>query len=158
MAYQNYNPNYKGKKRQEQPNVLAIIVVAIFKGLWWLIKLPFGGNRKISKFSIDEVNYIREKRSEVEGLLLSDNIIELKHAVMEADKLVEYALKIFGYAGETFAERLRNAERKLDHVTYQALWDGHKVRNSLAHQQEFRIQNSELRMAGEKLLKYLRNV
>lgn len=151
----NYSPNYKGK-RQPEKTVLEVIIVGIFKGLWWLVKLPFGGQKKKPGFSQNDLNFIRSKRGEIEGLLSSSSSIELKHAVMEADKLVDYALKALHYSGETFADRLRSAEGQINQDAYQSLWYGHKVRNQIAHETELQISDSELKRATEQLLKYTR--
>lgn len=153
MAY--YSPNYKGKKQPEK-TVLEIIIVGIFKGLWWLIKLPFGGVKKKGGLSQNDLGFIRSKCQEVEGLLGSASPIELKHAVMEADKLVDFALKSLNFAGETFADRLRSAEGRINQDVYQSLWHGHKVRNQIAHETELQISDAELKRAAEQLLKYAR--
>lgn len=129
-------------------------MIGIFKALWFLIKLPFG-KKKGAGFSQKDRQHILEKRLEIERLVSSENAIELKHAVMEADKLVDYALKSKGYEGETFADRLRSAERNIDHATYQSIWEGHKVRNQLAHETSD-IPKETLRLAVKRLLNYLR--
>jgi hypothetical protein len=148
------------KKYKNEQTILEFIVLGIFKLLWWLITLPFKGLKRgsASRFSIEEKNYITGKRLEIEALLGSESVIELKHAVMEADKLVDYTLKAKGYVGETFADRLRAAQKSMPAYLYDQLWRGHKVRNQIAHEQELRIQNLELREAAKKLLSYLRQL
>jgi len=151
--------NYPNKKyKKDQPDMLQSIVVGIFKVLWWLIKLPFGGIAKKQRVSNESLNHIRNKRSEIEGLLGSQNEIELKHAVMEADKVVDYAFRSYGYAGDTFADRLRSAEKYLDRYVYQSLWEGHKVRNQIAHETESRMSKDELKRAAKNLLTYINKI
>jgi len=123
----------KMHKNQNQRTVLEIILVGFFKGLWWLINLPFKKEKKRSGLSVADKQYVISKRNEIEKMAQSDNMYELKHAVIEADKLVDFILKKKGYYGETFADRLRSAEPYIDHETYQGLWDAHKVRNQIAH-------------------------
>lgn len=153
--------NYQGKNNRNQQTFLEIVIVGIFKMIWWLITLPFKG-LKFGKgkrgMSLDDKNYIVAKRLEIEKMLGSENIIELKHAVMEADKLVDYAMQSAGYSGTTFADRLRNAQSFINPAVYNNLWQGHKVRNSIAHESEYRISNMELREATNKLLNYLKNI
>jgi len=141
--------------KKNQPTALETIVVGIFKGLWWLIKLPFGGLKKKSGFSNADKQAINNKRSEIEKLASSDNVIELKHAVMEADKLVDKILRLKGYGEGTFADRLKKAEQYTDRKVYQDLWDGHKVRNRIAHD-ESHISEGELKGATKKLLSYIK--
>lgn len=119
--------------RRNQQTVLEKIVLGIFAGIWWLVKLPFRRKKSGGKISLADQKYIMSKRHEIEKMAQSDNIYELKHAVIEADKLVDFILKKRGFAGETFADRLRSAEKKIDQANYQNLWNAHKVRNQIAH-------------------------
>jgi hypothetical protein len=57
----------------------------------------------------------------------------LQLAVMEADKLLDHALKGRGFAGETMGERLKSAKGAF--MNTNAVWDAHKLRNRLAHEQ-----------------------
>jgi len=144
---------------KSQPTVLETILVGLFKALWFLITLPFKGLKRGKKgLSLEERNYITEKRLKIEGMLKSDNDIELKHAVMEADKLVDYTFQQKNYPGMTFADRLRAAEQSMPRNIYNDLWNGHKIRNQLAHENELRITNQELRDAAKKLLNYLKQI
>lgn len=152
--------NYKGKKNQNQQTFLEVLLIGIFQVLWWLVTLPFKGvsKSKKSRFSLEDRNYITSKRLEIETMSNSANEIELKHAVMEADKLVDYALKAQGYGGETFAERLQNAEKYIDARVYQEIWQGHKVRNQIAHESDSRVSIYELGEAARKLLNYTKTI
>ena len=146
----------KNYKKNQGPTLLEAIFVGIFKGLWFLISLPFKKRGKRGGLSAQNQAEISAKRQEIESLLSSDNEYELRHAVMEADKLIDHVLKLKGFGGETFADRLRNAEEYIDHNTYQSIWEGHKVRNTLAHEHDASISKEELRGSANKLLKYLR--
>ena len=118
--------------KKNKPTVLESLFVEIGRGIWFLISLPFR-KRKKAGLSSEDRNYITKKRYEIEGMLKSDNNYELRHAVIEADKLVDYILRKKGYNGETFADRLRNAEGNINHHLYQNIWQGHKIRNQIAH-------------------------
>lgn len=146
--------SYK-KKYQDSTNILETVVVGIFKVLWFILKLPFKGLKKHVGLSIEDKNYIVGKRREISDLLGSESLLELRHAVMEADKLVDYMMKAQGRRGETFADRLRDSQQFLSPETYNEVWQGHKVRNQIAHESG-NIPNSELRDAANKLLKYTR--
>ncbi len=146
--------NYSNRKlKRQQQGILEVIIVSLFKVIWWIVTLPFKKAKK-ETLSNEERGVIVRKRSEIESLLKSESIIELKHAVMEADKLVDYILRAIGASGETFADRLRSQEEKIPRSLYNDIWQGHKVRNQLAHEQENRISNTELREAARKLLNY----
>lgn len=149
------------KRHQYEYNLFQIIIIGFFKGLWWLVRLPFRGLKfGVGKtgLSLEDRNYLVTKRQQIEKILNSSNEIELKHALMEADKLVDYALKQSGYSGETFADRLRNAQKDIRPDVYNQIWQGHKVRNQIAHESETRISNNELCEAASKLLNYLKTI
>lgn len=147
-------PNYQKKKyNQNQPNVLAVVVGGLFKLLWWLVSLPFKKRKRATGFSAGVRSQILNKKSEISAMLESNNIYELQHAVIEADKLVDYILKAKGYAGETFADRLRSAEKYMNKNIYQSIWYGHKVRNLIAHESA-RIDKDTLRQAIKMLMEY----
>lgn len=147
MAYQS---------RKKQSTVLETIFVGFFRGLWWLISLPFKGLKKKEKISLEDKQYILSRKNEIEKMLLADDIFQLKHAVFEADKLVDLLLKKRNFFGNTFAERLRSAENGIPKNVYNGIWEGHKIRNRLAHEDNFQSNPSELKYAARNLLEYLR--
>ncbi len=53
-------------------------------------------------------------------------------AVMEADKLLDQALRAQGYPGDTMGERLKDARRTFRNND--GIWQAHKLRNRLAHE------------------------
>ena len=148
MAYSQKNKN------QSEKTILEVIIVGIFKGLWWLITLPFkkGGGKK--GLTNEDREHIISKRTEIESLAKSNSPYDLRHGLMEADKLVDFILKAKGYQGQTFADRLCQAEAYTDRAIYQAVWDGHKVRNKIAHD-DCHISDDEIKNAIKKLLRYV---
>lgn len=58
-------------------------------------------------------------------------------AVMNADKLLDRALKERGYKGKTMGERMVSASRSL--TKRDAVWAAHKLRNKLAHEDDVRL-------------------
>jgi len=149
------------KYRKNNQTVLEVIIIGLFKALWFLISLPFKKikfGRQKSGLSVEEKNYIVAKRLELEKMIRSENHLELRHVLMEADKLVDHTLKLKGFSGETFADRLRSAESSIPKELYNDIWQGHKVRNQIAHEQEFSppAGGRELSNASEKLLNYIK--
>jgi hypothetical protein len=144
-------------KKNQQPDILQTIILGIFKLIWWLVTLPFKGvkfGKGKSGLTLDERAYVINKRTEIGKMLASQNQFELKHAVMEADKLVDYCLQIKGFAGTTFADKLRSSQQFISHDLYNQLWQGHKTRNQIAHEQNLQISDQELVSAAKKLLRY----
>lgn len=72
-------------------------------------------------------------------------------AVIDADKLLDEALKKHRYKGKTMGERLVSAQRQLS--DNDAVWYAHKLRNRLVHEPNIRLKKSEAKnaLAGFKL-------
>lgn len=147
------------KYKKNQRTFLEVLVIGLLKAIWWLIKLPFKKRTASSgQFTQSDRNQIVKQRLEIEKLLGSSSIIEQKHALFEADKLVDYVLQLKSYQGETFADRLRSAENDIDPNLYQAIWQGHKVRNQIAHETGIEVSSDEIKSSIFKLLRYIKNV
>lgn len=145
------------RKKTEQ-TILASILVGVWTIIAGILKLIFKGFGKKKGLSVQVRNHITAKLDEITVMLQSDNVHELRQAVHEADKLVGYVLKNIGYDGETFAERLRFARADIQPNIYEAIWQGHKVRNQLAHESESRVDRDELKTAANKLLRYIGSI
>lgn len=141
-------------KNANNRTLLEVIFLGFFKFIWWLISLPFKGlNQNRKTFDAEKHRYIVSKRNEIISLADSKNPYELRHAIMEADKLVDYILKNKNYSGESFSDRLRHAERFINQDIYQAIWDGHKIRNLVAHDDN-QVSDLAIRSAIKKLIRY----
>jgi predicted Zn-dependent protease with MMP-like domain len=139
----------------------AIIIVGT-------IAVPMlGGFGKKSKHRLQSSNkvtldkkFVQDKWQEIEELVSLGGASQLKTAIMEADKLVDYVLKSHGVAGETMGERMKNAKSKFsDYNDYDNLWFSHKVRNSIVHETNHELGVGESRRTIEyfgKALKELR--
>jgi hypothetical protein len=66
-------------------------------------------------------------------------------AVIDADKLVDDALKKRHFRGKTMGERLVAAQRTLS--DNDAVWYGHKLRNRLVHEQNVRLRKRDVQKA-----------
>ena len=94
---------------------------------------------------------------EIQRHLNSTKEAEWKFAVIEADSLVDHVLKSSGYPGDTMGDRLKNID-KSQIVTLDGLWEAHKIRNRLAHEQSYFLRYGEAKRAVqlyEKTLKEL---
>ena len=105
--------------------LILIILVLALTMLWWIGRM---GPRR-ARFSDKERAIISDRWQYIEGLAMKDRH---KEAIMEADKLVDFAFREMKLRGETFADRLKSAEKLLPN--YQDIWSAHKLRNQLAHE------------------------
>lgn len=62
----------------------------------------------------------------------------LKLALIESDKVLDDALKIAGYRGETLGDRLKQLTHN-DLSVINEIWEAHKLRNQIVHEQNFRL-------------------
>lgn len=66
-------------------------------------------------------------------------------AVIDADKLLDEALKKHHFKGKTMGERLVSAQRNLS--DNDAVWYAHKLRNRLVHEPNIRLKKKEAQAA-----------
>ncbi|MEO5949074.1 MAG: hypothetical protein ABIP74_01600 [Candidatus Saccharimonas sp.] len=69
---------------------------------------------------------------EIDHSLEKDNAASWQLAIMNADKLLDQALRERHFSGKTMGERMKAAQtswRNANHV-----WSAHKIRNQLAHE------------------------
>ena len=113
----------RAKYNNKQQNGFENILTLFGKALWALVSLPF---RK--KKSGD----VAEKWREVQELMTKDDAHAWTMAIMKADSILDSVLQK-RVSGETVGERLKKMEGRIGHDALQSAWDGHKVRNQIAH-------------------------
>lgn len=69
---------------------------------------------------------------------------EPKHALIEADKLLDFVLKKRGFQG-SLGEKLKTAEKFFSNID--DLWVAHKLRNRAVHEVGFDVNEHEVRKA-----------
>jgi hypothetical protein len=119
---------------------LTLIALVLFIGLGilsWASRSKSRGGRSRPASGGMNRQQIRDHWERIEGVFAQNGSDSTKHAVMEADKLLDIALRQAGCRGETLGERLKSARGLMPHDTYQGLWDAHKARNALAHELNF---------------------
>ena len=77
--------------------------------------------------------YKNEKWMRVEKHIESENPSDWRLAVLECDIILEEMVEVMGYRGENLGERLKQVERS-DFNTIDQAWEGHKIRNTIAHE------------------------
>ncbi len=66
-------------------------------------------------------------------------------AVIEADKLLDNALRKKGFKGETMAERMVSAKDAFS--KRQLVWESHKFRNQIAHDESVKVTEKKVQAA-----------
>lgn len=66
-------------------------------------------------------------------------------SIVQADKLLDSALKCLGFKGNSMGERLISGKSKLKHRD--EVWYSHKLRNKIVHETAFEPSESEVKKA-----------
>lgn len=114
--------------------ILAVIVL--------LLLVVGAGFVKRRPKSLDQA-YFRQKWQEAQGFCKDKSTWPL--AVINADKLVDEALKRRKYGGKTMGERLVSAQRVLS--DNDGVWYAHKLRNRLVHESEVKLKEADVKKA-----------
>lgn len=72
------------------------------------------------------------------------DMADLKHALMEADKLLDVMLRKRGYQGSLGEKLKRHALLFSD---LDAIWTAHKLRNKLAHELDYHPKDQQFKQA-----------
>ncbi len=92
-----------------------------------------------------DVDKYRTRWLAIEQSLERNNQASFHMAIMNADKLVDQALKDKGFKGKTMGERLKAAKDQLPHRDN--IWSAHKLRNQLAHEPDATVNYDQARRA-----------
>jgi hypothetical protein len=129
-------------------NVVATIVII---GLIVFIGLVFWTQSKRSKLSSGDQKTIKKHWNSVMAELSSNPT----GAIMEADKILDEALKIKGYHG-TLGDKLKKAGPLF--TNQNNVWSAHKLRNQLAHELNRKANAGEAKRALQHFRQALKDL
>ena len=120
----------------------------------------FTGGGTSSKRSSSGLNrqLVKDKWADIEQLIELGGASRFKTAIMEADKLLDYALKGKGYKGETMGDRLKWAQRSMKREILDAAWNAHKYRNRVVHDVETDVMHYEVKKQIENYRKVFKSL
>lgn len=115
-------------------------LAAVVLGLAFAFLLARGGARFFRRLFAPKLQgmdrgAIKARWDEIERMAAAGGEMNLKMAVMEADKLLDHALKAMAIPGMTLGERLKFAAYK--HPKIRNVWNAHRLRNQLAHEASY---------------------
>jgi hypothetical protein len=120
--------------------IFFFAAVLIFGGLLFVVI----SMAKHSPRTIDVEKY-RSRWLGIETALSRSNESSHTLCVLNADKLLDQALRDRGISGKTMAERMKNCQGKWTNGN--GLWAAHKVRNRLAHETDVTIDYDRAKQA-----------
>lgn len=92
-----------------------------------------------------DVNKYRSKWLAIEQQLQKDNAASYQLCILNADKLLDQALKERGTKGETMGERMKTLQATWSNAN--AVWGAHKIRNQVAHESDVQLSYDAVRRA-----------
>lgn len=119
--------------------IILLFATVLVIGVILFALITFGKHRG----GVLDVEKYRVRWMEIEQSVTRDNEATYHMAILNADKLVDQALRDRGFPGKTMAERLKSTRGKLSHR--EDLWTAHKLRNRIAHEQDVRVNYNQVR-------------
>ena len=117
-----------------------LVGIIVFGIIVLFVMTRFG--KKLPRRSLNQ-QYFQNKWLELlarvktpEGMIL---------AIIDADKLLDEALRKKGFSGKTMGERLVAAQRSLS--DNDAVWYAHKLRNRIVHEPDVKLKKNEAQNA-----------
>jgi hypothetical protein len=109
--------------------LIAILIVAVVGAVY----LAFATKRRPI---LDQGKY-QAHWLEIEHSIVKDNPASWQLAIMNADKLLDQALRERHFSGKTMGERMKAAQSSWKNANH--IWSAHKIRNQLAHETDARV-------------------
>lgn len=113
--------------------VVIVVLLAVVFGAGYLKRRP----------KVLDSAYFRAKWKEAQGYCKDKSTWPL--AVINADKLLDEALKRRKFKGKTMGERMVAAQRELS--DNDGVWYAHKLRNRLVHEADVKLKEADVKKA-----------
>lgn len=134
--------------------IVRELLKLVFQILTFIIKTPYliwKKRRDYLKAHPNMKTYLNEWK-EIQRLVTTGKIPEMKMALIQADKMIDNLLKE-KIDGETMGDRLIKGKEIFKSQTYNQVWSAHKVRNSMVHESGFNPPASVLKRSIADLKK-----
>lgn len=115
------------------PPAIFLIIALIAIALFLLVAIVLNGKRTHS-FDVEEY---QTRWLKIENGLIKTEPRSYVIAILEADKLLDRAMREINIPGKAMGERLKHADRRFSDIN--SVWRAHKLRNQLAHEPDFEI-------------------
>jgi hypothetical protein len=121
--------------------IAGLILIVIFRG-------KSGGVLNVDKY--------RSEWMTIEQSLLRDSESSYHMAILNADKLLDRALKEQNFKGNTMGERMKSAQKTWSNPN--VVWTAHKLRNQIAHETSVKVSYDTARRALASFKQGLKDV
>lgn len=130
--------------------LFLIVVVILGGGILFVITHGRGKGRQL------DVDRYRTSWMTIEQQLSKDEESSCHLVVLNADKLLDQALKQRGFKGETMGERMKSARDTWSDAN--GVWTAHKLRNRIAHEADVVVGYTNARRALAAYKRALKDV
>ena len=120
------------------PLIVAILIVGIFVFVAMMLNGRRGGHKL-------DVEHYQTAWLKIENELNQNNPASFSLAVLDADKLLDEALRDLRVPGATLGERLKHSSDRFTNLN--KIWAAHKLRNQTAHETGFHPSYKQARFA-----------
>lgn len=104
--------------------LVAVLIAAVVGVVYLMVMSKQGPALNVKRY--------QTKWLEIENSVRRDNSASWQLAIMNADKLLDQALRDRRFKGQTMGERMKAAGKVWKNANH--VWGAHKIRNQLAHE------------------------
>lgn len=133
--------------------LLGAFLIAILLVGGMILFLVSHGKRGVSELNKEKY---RKQWLAIESSVIKNNEPSYHMAILNADKLLDQALKQRGFTGETMGERMKAAKNHWSNTNN--MWVAHKLRNQIAHEQNVKVSYTTARRALAALKQSLKDL
>ena len=121
--------------------IIFLVIAIVAVGILALLAMTLTG-RHSHAFDVEEY---QTRWLKIENSLVRDDPRSYSMAVINADKLLDKALNELSLPGKTMAERMKRVNDRFEQPN--AVWSAHKLRNQIAHADDFEVEYSQANRA-----------
>ncbi len=125
----------------DSPAQIFLLTAVLMAALGGVMLLVFS-NRRLTQLNKE---HYQAKWLSIEHGLDESNPATYPLTFMNADKLVDHALRERRIKGKTMGERMKSANNMWSNANY--IWNAHKIRNRLAHEADATVDYDTTRRA-----------
>ncbi len=134
------------------PQMIFLVIAIVAVALLALVAMVLGGKRRHTF----DVQVYQTKWLKIENGLTKADTRSYNFSVLEADKLLDKALKEMGVPGQSMGEKLKKLGDRLPNLNQ--IWYAHKLRNQIVHESDFQISYDDAKRALRIFRQALKNL
>lgn len=134
------------------PQMIFLVIAIVAVALLALVAMVLGGKRRHTF----DVQAYQTKWLKIENGLTKADTRSYNFSVLEADKLLDKALKEMGVPGQSMGEKLKKLGNRLPNLNQ--IWYAHKLRNQIVHESDFQISYDDAKRALKIFRQALKNL